>query len=50
MSELIATTTIKRQPGMLYFVKSDENGNLCVYEATMARGGRQKKKEKKEKK
>lgn len=43
MGRLIATTNLKREPGMLYFVKEDKEGNLGMWEAVMKRGGRKKK-------
>lgn len=44
MGEVIATTQIKREQGYLYYVKSDENGNLVMCRAVLMRGGGKKKK------
>lgn len=37
MSEKIATLDIKREEGMLYFVKANSEGYLEVYKAQMRR-------------
>lgn len=50
MGKLILKTNIPRAKGMLYYLKNGDDGNLCVYEAVMSRGGRKKKVEKKIKK
>ena len=42
MGQLIAELQIKRESGMLYYVKSNERGNICVWKARLARGGRKK--------
>lgn len=42
MGELILQTEIKREKEYLYYVKSDDEGNLGVYKAKMARGGKRK--------
>jgi len=47
MGERIARVKIQREPGALYYVKSDDDGWLCIFKATMARGGRKKKAEEK---
>jgi hypothetical protein len=43
MGERIAKIKIQREPGYLYYVKSDEEGWLCVYKAILARNGGRKK-------
>jgi hypothetical protein len=48
MAERIARVKFKREPGYLYFVKSDEEGWLCIYRAIMKRGGTKKEKVKEE--
>ncbi|HUV85356.1 MAG TPA: hypothetical protein VMV86_06560 [Methanosarcinales archaeon] len=41
MGELIAKTTLKRESGFLYYVKAFDNaGNLGIFKAKLARGGR----------
>ena len=42
MGELIARLKIKREAGKLYYVKSDQDGWLCVYVAVLKRGGKKK--------
>jgi len=47
MGKLVVKTEIKRKTGFLYYVKAyDDDGNLGIYEAEMARGGKAKKKKK----
>lgn len=43
MGRLLLITNILRNPQMLYYVKGDEHGRLCLYEAMMSRGGRRRK-------
>ena len=44
MGEEILRTDIKREPGYLYYCKSDkETGNIILCKAVMARGGKSKK-------
>jgi hypothetical protein len=47
MGKLIAKSELKREPGFLYYVKSDNEGFLCIYKAVLARGGGQKSRRKK---
>lgn len=47
MGKALLTTTIQREKGKLYYLKSDAKGFLVVYEAVMARAGRKKTKKKK---
>jgi len=42
MGKLIFRTELKREKGKLYYVKDDANGNMCIYEAIMARGKKKK--------
>lgn len=35
MAERIARVKIKREPGRLYYVKSDEEGWLCIYKTNL---------------
>jgi len=39
MGERIARLRIQREPNVLYYVKSDEQGWLCVYKTELKRGG-----------
>jgi len=43
---LVATTKEKRVEGILYWVKSNEDGFLEIWASVLARGGRPKKKKK----
>ena len=40
MGELIINTDIPREKGHIYYVSTDEKGNLCVYKS---KAGRKKK-------
>jgi len=42
MGERIARIKQQREKGYLYYVKSDEDGWLCVHKAIMKRGGKKK--------
>lgn len=42
MGERIARLKIQREPNMLYYVKSDEAGWLCVFKTELKRGGTRK--------
>ena len=45
MGELIAKSLVKRDKNCIYYVKEyDKEGNLGIWKAIMARGGRKKKK------
>lgn len=44
MGKIILKTNLKREKGMLYYCGTDENGNLTLCEAPMARKGKSKKK------
>lgn len=46
--ERIARVRFKREPNYLYYVKSDEEGWLCIYKTALKRGGKRKEKLKKE--
>jgi len=48
MKETILTTEIPREKGYLYFVGTDEKGNIKVCRAEMARGGKKKQTEEKD--
>lgn len=41
--EIILKTEIPREKGYLYFVGTDEQGNICIGKTEMARGGKKKK-------
>jgi hypothetical protein len=43
MGKIILKTDIKRESGKLYYCGTDNNGNITVCEAIMARGGKKKK-------
>jgi hypothetical protein len=47
--ERIARVKVKRESGFLYFVKSDEEGWLCIYKTELKRGGKTKAQLEKEK-
>jgi len=49
VSERVAKIRVKRELGNLYYVKSDEEGWLCIYKAKLNRGGKKKKDDKKDK-
>ena len=38
MGKIILTTTIKMEPGVLYYCRKNEQGFLCVYQASLQRG------------
>lgn len=42
MGKVILKTDIKREKGKLYYCATDDNGNITVCEAIMARGRRKK--------
>jgi hypothetical protein len=44
MGKEILKTSIKREPGMLYYCSTSKDGCLTVCEAKMARKGKSKKK------
>jgi hypothetical protein len=46
MGKILARINLKREPGKLYYIKSDEEGYLLICEADLARGGKKKKKKK----
>lgn len=39
---IILKTSIKREKNKLYYCGTDEEGNICVGEADMKRGGKKK--------
>ncbi len=45
MKETILETKIKRESGFLYYVGTNQEGNLILCKTEMKRGGRKKKKE-----
>lgn len=44
MGEVIARTEIKREAGYLYYTGTDQQGNITLCRAVMARGNKKKKK------
>jgi hypothetical protein len=42
VSQQIAKIKIQREPGFLYYVKSDSEGWLCIYKTEMRTGGTKK--------
>jgi len=42
MGEIIAKTELKREKGFLYYVSTDNKGNLTVCRVKMARGRKKK--------
>lgn len=42
MSEIVLTTTIKREAGFLYYCGTDKNGNITLCRSVMARGRNKK--------
>lgn len=42
MAEVIATTEIPREKGFIYFVKTDEKGNLTICRAKAGRPKKEK--------
>ena len=49
MGECLITTEMKYEEGFIHYVKKDEKGNISVWRAKMARGGKHKKDETKSK-
>ena len=42
MGDRIARIRIKKEPNMMYYIKADEEGWLCIYKTPMVQGRKKK--------
>lgn len=46
--QMLVTTEYKRLPGHLYYVGTDDKGNICIMQTVMQRGSKKKQTEMKQ--